>query len=158
MVIFIDKSMHEMGKEQEATRQVLDLLEEWGSESRFIWFRELHRITDIDKGVLRNIINELKKSKEVKDMHGTNNRIFFCLKKYYVKCRDIEFRFKGKEIMLRDGSKTKIIQGETKATERTRKRLEKQKNKRNAKSSSKMKNKRKSKSFIKAKSKRPHKS
>ena len=79
-------------------------------------------------------------------MHGTNNRIFFCLKKYYIKCRDVEFRFKGKEIMLRDGSKTKIIQGATKSTERTRKRLEKQRKKRRAKS------------FTKAKNKRPHKS
>lgn len=130
----------------DATDQVLKILEEWGSESKFIWFRELHRITDIDKGLLRNILNELKKSKEVKDMHGTNNRIFFCLKKYYIKCRDVEFRFKGKQIMLRDGSKTKIIQGSTNATERTRKRLEKQKNKRRAKS------------FTKTKSKRPHKS
>ena len=118
---------------EDATNQVLDLLEEWGSESRFIWFREVHRITDIDKGLLRNVLNELKKSKEVKEMKGTNNRIFFCLKRYYIKCRDVEFRFKGKEIMLRDGSKTKIIQGETKAKERTRKRLEKQKKKRKAK-------------------------
>ena len=131
---------------EEATQQVLQVLEEWGSESKFIWFRELHRVTDIDKGLLRNILNELKKSKEIKDMHGTNNRIFFCLKKYYIKCRDVEFRFKGKEIMLRDGSKTKIIQGSTKSTERTRKRLEKQRNKRRAKS------------FTKAKSRRPHKS
>ena len=139
--------MYEKDKEQEEnTQQVLDVLEKWGSESRFIWFRELHRITDIDKGLLRNIINQLKKSKEVKDMHGTNNRIFFCLKKYYIKCRDVEFRFKGKEIMLRDGSKTKIIQGATKSTERTRKRLAKQRNKRRAKS------------FTKAKNKRPHKS
>ena len=139
--------MQETDKEYEKTTdQVLDVLEKWGSESRFIWFRELHRITDIDKGLLRNIINELKKSKEVKDMHGTNNRIFFCLKKYYIKCRDVEFRFKGKEIMLRDGSKTKIIQGETKSTARTRKRLAKQRNKRRAKS------------FTKAKNKRPHKS
>ena len=139
--------MYKIDKEQEEnTQQVLDVLEKWGSESRFIWFRELHRITDIDKGILRNIINELKKSKEVKDMHGTNNRIFFCLKKYYIKCRDVEFRFKGKEIMLRDGSKTKIIQGETKSTARTRKRLAKQRNKRRAKS------------FTKAKNKRPHKS
>lgn len=131
---------------EEATKQVLVLLEEWGSKSKFIWFRELHRITDIEKGILRNILNELKKSKEIQEMHGTNNRIFFCLKKYYVKCRDVEFRFKGKEIMLRDGSKTKIIQGATNATERTRKRLEKQKNKRRAKS------------FTKGKNKRPHKS
>jgi hypothetical protein len=139
--------MYKINKEQEEiTQQVLDVLEKWGSESKFIWFRELHRITDIDKGLLRNIINELKKSKEVKDMHGTNNRIFFCLKKYYIKCRDVEFRFKGKEIMLRDGSKTKIIQGATKSTERTRKRLEKQRKKRRAKS------------FTKAKNKRPHKS
>jgi len=141
------QSMYKIDQEQEkTTQQVLDVLEKWGAESRFIWFRELHRITDIDKGILRNVINELKKSKEVKDMHGTNNRIFFCLKKYYIKCRDVEFRFKGKEIMLRDGSQTKIIQGATKSTERTRKRLVKQRNKRRAKS------------FTKAKNKRPHKS
>ena len=137
--------MDERDEEYEkATNQVLKVLEEWGADSRFIWFREMHRITDIDKGLLSNILNELKKSKEVKDMHGTNNRIFFCLKRYYIKCRDVEFRFKGKEIMLRDGSKTKIIQGSTNATERTRKRLEKQKNKRRAKSFTK--------------NKRPHKS
>ena len=139
--------MYEIDEErEEATHQVIGILEEWGSESKFIWFRELHRITDIDKGLLRNIINELKKSKEIKEIHGTNNRIFFCLKKYYLKCRDVEFRFKGKEIMLRDGSKTKVIHGSTKSTERTRKRLEKQRNKRRAKS------------FTKAKSRRPHKS
>ena len=124
---------------EEATNQVVELLEEWGSQSKFIWFRELHRITDIDKGLLRNILNELKKSKEVKEMHGTNNRIFFCLKKYYIKCRDVEFRFKGKQIMLKDGSKTKIIQGSTNATERTRKRIEKQKNRRNSKAITKRK-------------------
>ena len=128
-------------KYEEVMVQVLKILEEWGSASKFIWFRELHRITDIDKGLLRNILNELKKSKEVKDMHGVNNRIFFCLKRYYIKCRDIEFRFKGKTIMLRDGSKTKIIQGSTKSTERTRKRLEKQKKKRRAKSITKAKTK-----------------
>ncbi len=135
-----NKKMIEMDEErEEATEITLDILEEWGSNSRFIWFRELHRITDIDRGLLRNILNELKKTKEVKEMHGTNNRIFFCLRKYYIKCRDVEFRFKGKEIMLKDGSKTKIIQGSTNATERTRKRLEKQRNKRKAKSATKAK-------------------
>ena len=130
--------MSKIDEEREkAVNAALNLLEEWGSASKFIWFRELHRITDIDKGLLRNILNELKKSKEVKDMHGTNNRIFFCLKKYYIKCRDVEYRFKGKQIMLKDGSKTKIIQGSTNATERTRKRIEKQKNKRKSKSSTK---------------------
>ena len=124
---------------EEAEKQVIDILEEWGAQSKFIWFRELHRITDIDKGLLRNVLNELKKSKEIKETHGTNNRIFFCLRRYYIKCRDVEFRFKGKEIMLRDGSKTKIIQGSTNATERTRKRLLKQQNKRKAKQSSKKK-------------------
>jgi hypothetical protein len=118
---------------EEATKEVIDLLEEWGSQSKFIWFRELHRITDIDKGLLRNILSELKKSKEVKEMHGTNNRIFFCLKRYYIKCRDVEFRFKGKVIMLKDGSKTKIVQGSTSGTERTRKRLLKQQTKRKVK-------------------------
>ena len=125
---------------EEATNQVVNILEEWGSQSKFIWFRELHRITDIDKGLLRNIINELKKSREIKEMHGTNNRIFFCLRRYYIKCRDVEFRFKGKEIMLRDGSKTKIIQGSTNSTERTRKRLLKQATKRKSKQSAKNKN------------------
>jgi hypothetical protein len=124
---------------EEVTNEVIKVLEEWGAESKFIWFRELHRITDIDKGLLRNILNELKKTKEVKEMHGTNNRIFFSLRRYYIKCRDVEFRFKGKEIMLKDGSKTKIIQGSTKATERTRKRLLKQQTKRKAKQSSKKK-------------------
>ncbi len=132
--------MNEVDEERDkAVKITLDLLEEWGSASKFIWFRELHRITDIDKGLLRNILNELKKSKEVKEMHGTNNRIFFCLKKYYIKCRDVEFRFKGKQIMLKDGSKTKIIQGSTNATERTRKRIEKQKNRRNSKATTKRK-------------------
>lgn len=132
--------MSEVDEErEEAVRITLNLLEEWGSVSKFIWFRELHRITDIDKGLLRNILNELKKSKEVKEMHGTNNRIFFCLKRYYIKCRDVEFRFKGKQIMLKDGSKTKIIQGSTNATERTRKRIEKQKNRRNSKAITKRK-------------------
>ena len=124
---------------EEITKEVIGVLEEWGAESKFIWFRELHRITDIDKGVLRNILNELKKTKEVKEMHGTNNRIFFSLRRYYIKCRDVEFRFKGKEIMLKDGSKTKIIQGSTNATERTRKRLLKQQTKRKLRQSSKKK-------------------
>lgn len=131
-------------KKEDSIQQVLDILEEWGSDSKFIWFRELHRITDIDKGLLRNILNELKKSKEVREMRGTNSRIFFCLRKYYIKCRDVEYRFKGKEIMLKDGSKTKVIQGATKSSERTRKRLVRQQNKRRAKSFTK--------------SKRPHKS
>ena len=132
--------MSEVDEErEEAVKITLNLLEEWGSASKFIWFRELHRITDIDKGLLRNVLNELKKSKEVKEMHGTNNRIFFCLKRYYIKCRDVEFRFKGKQIMLKDGSKTKIIQGSTNATERTRKRIEKQKNRRNSKAITKRK-------------------
>ena len=50
---------------ERAMHLTLKTLEEWGSDSRFIWFRELHRITDIDKGLLRNILNDLKKSKDV---------------------------------------------------------------------------------------------
>ena len=132
---------------EEATQKVLEILEEWGSESKFIWFRELHRITDIDKGLLRNILNELKKSKEISEIKGGSKRIFFCLKKYHITCRDVEFRFKGKPIMLRDGSKVKVIQGATKSSERTRKRLEKQRKKRQVRA------------FTRAQSKRrPHKS
>ena len=136
-----------LDEREEATQKVLEILEEWGSQSKFIWFRELHRITDIDKGLLRNILNELKKSKEVSEMKGDNKRIFFCMKKYYIKCRDLEYRFKGKPIMLKDGSKVKVISGSTKSSERTRKRLEKQKKKRHVKA------------FTRAQSKRrPHRS
>ena len=133
------KTMEE--NEQEA-QKVLDLLEEWGSQSKFIWFREIHRITDIDKGLLRNILNHLKKSKEISEMKGDNKRIFFCLKKYYRSCRDMEFRFKGKTIMLKDGSKVKVIHGSTKSSERTRKRLEKQKKKKQVKSFTRSQSKR----------------
>ena len=118
---------------EEATNKIIEILNDWGSDSKFIWFKELQRITDIEKGLLRNILNELKKTKEVKEMHGTNNRIFFSLKRYYIKCRDVEFRFKGKVIMLKDGSKTKIVQGSTSGTERTRKRILKQRTKRKVK-------------------------
>jgi hypothetical protein len=124
---------------EEATNKIIEILNDWGSESKFIWFKELQSITDIEKGLLRNILNELKKTKEVKEMHGTNNRIFFSLRRYYIKCRDVEFRFKGKVIMLKDGSKTKIVQGSTSGTERTRKRLLKQQTKRKVKQSAKNK-------------------
>ncbi|KRO30268.1 MAG: hypothetical protein ABR53_05415 [Nitrosopumilus sp. BACL13 MAG-121220-bin23] len=124
---------------EEATNKIIEILNYWGSDSKFIWFKELQRITDIEKGLLRNILNELKKTKEVKEMHGTNNRIFFSLRRYYIKCRDVEFRFKGKVIMLKDGSKTKIVQGSTSGTERTRKRLLKQQTKRKVKQLSKRK-------------------
>ena len=144
----------EINKEKEkATKQVLQLLEEWGEESKFIWFREIHRITDLDKGLLRNIINELKKSKDISEYKSESKRIFFCLKKHLKKCINLEKRFKGKPIILKDGSKLKIYQKSTKSSERTRKRLEKQKLKRQAKSIAK------SKSRVKLKNrKRPHKS
>jgi len=138
---------------EEATKKVLQLLEEWGSESKFIWFREIHRITDIDKGILRNILNDLRKSKDVIYTQKDTQRIFFCLKKYYKKCQDVEKRFKGKSIILKDGSKTKVFQNTTKSAERTRKRLEKQKIKRQVKAYAKVKGRAKLKNRT-----RPHKS
>jgi len=103
----------------------------------------------------------LKKSKDVTEFHGDTKRIFFCLKKYYNKCRDLyynkcrdlETRFKGKQIMLKDGSKIKVYQKETKSLQRTRKRLEKQKQRRQSKSYTKMKSRAKMKNKG-----RPHKS
>ena len=146
--------MDERDKErEEATKKVLQLLEEWGSDSKFIWFREIHRITDIDKGILRNIINDLKKSKDITETQKDTQRIFFCLKKYYKKCQDVEKRFKGKSMVLKDGSKVKVFQNTTKSSERTRKRLEKQRIKRQVKAYSKSKGRAKLKSRT-----RPHKS
>jgi len=140
-------------EKEEAIKRVLQLLDEWGSDSKFIWFREIHRITDIDKGLLRNIINDLKKSRDIAEFHGDTKRIFFCLKKYYKKCRDLENRFKGKQITLKDGSRVKVYQNETKSSERTRKRLEKQNQRRQAKSYTKMKSRAKMRNKG-----RPHKS
>ena len=101
---------YELGEtREEATSKILDLLEECGSASKFIWFREIHRITDIDKGLLRNILNELKKSKEINVIHGDNKRIFYCLKKYYKKCYDARLKFKDKPIILKDGTPDDII-------------------------------------------------
>ncbi len=140
-------------EKEEATKKVLQLLDEWGSDSKFIWSREIHRITNIDKGLLRNIINDLRKSKDITEFHGDTKRIFFCLKKYYKKCQDLEKRFKGKQITLRDGSGMKVYQNETKTSKRTRRRLEKQIQRRQAKSYTKMKGR------VKMKSRgRPHKS
>ena len=140
-------------EKEESTQKVLEILEEWGSESKFIWFREIHRITDIDKGLLRNIINELKKSREIEEYRSDSKRIFFCLKKHFKKCRELEKRFKGKQVTLRDGSKVKVFQKETKSSERTRKRLEKQKLRRQAKVFTKSKSRAKMKNRT-----RPHKS
>jgi len=141
-----------MNEKEEATKQVIQLLEDFGSESKFIWFREIHRLTDIDKGLLRNILNELKKSKEVTEFKSDTKRILFCLKKYYKKCRDLENMYKGKTILLKDGSKVKVFAKSTKSTERTRKRLEKQNQKRKIKALARSKNR------IKRKNTRPHKS
>jgi len=140
-------------EKEEATEKVIQLLEEWGADSKFIWFREVHRITDIDKGLLRNILNDLKKSREVIEAPGSTKRIFFCLKKYYKKCLDVENRFKGKPIIAKDGSKVRIFQNATKSSERTRKRLEKQKQKRLVKAYTKSKSRAKLKNRT-----RPHKS
>jgi len=146
--------MDERDKErEEATKKVLQLLEEWGSDSKFIWFREIHRITYIDKGLLRNILNDLKKSRDIAETQKDTQRIFFCLKKYYKKCQDVEKRFKGKSTMLKDGSKIKVYQNTTKSSERTRKRLEKQKIKRQVKAYTKLKGRAKLKNRT-----RPHKS
>jgi len=144
--------LSQIDEREDAINQVLQLLEDFGSESKFIWFREIHRLTDIDKGLLRNILNDLKKSKEISEFRSDTKRILFCLKKYYKKCSDLENMYKGKQIMLKDGSKVKVFQKSTKSSERTRKRLEKQRQKRQAKSYTK------SKSRMKKKNTRPHKS
>ena len=146
--------MDEREKErEEATKKVLHLLEEWGSDSRFIWFREIHRITDVDKGILRNILNDLRKSNDITETQKDTQRKYFCLKKYYKKCQDVEKRFKGKSTMLKDGSKVKVYQNTTKSAERTRKRLEKQNIKRKVKVYAKFKGRTKMKNRT-----RPHKS
>ena len=135
-------------EKEEATKKALEVLEEWGSESKFIWFRELHRITDIDKGMLRNIINDLKKSKDLAFASKDTQRIFFCLKKHYKRCQDFEKRFK-KNSRKKDGNKSGAFQEKN----RTKKRLEKQKIKRQVKAYTKSKSRAKLKNRT-----RPHKS
>ncbi len=133
-------------EKEEATRKVLEILEEWGGDSKFIWFRELHRITDIDKGMLRNILNDLKKSRDLAFAQKDTQRIFFCLKKHYKRCQDFEKRFKK-------NSSRKAGVSQTNAKNRTKKRLEKQKIKRQVKAYTKSKSRAKLKNRT-----RPHKS
>ena len=78
--------------EEEAAVLVIDILERHGSESRLVWLAELHRVSGIDKGLLRNVMNKLKKSREIREMRGAGGRIFFCLARHYVRCRDAESR------------------------------------------------------------------
>jgi len=87
------------GKLEECSEEigvVLNLLEQYGSESKFLWFREIDRQTGIDRGLLRNILNHLKKARDVQEMHGQNKRVFFALKKHYKRCHDAESKSKGR--------------------------------------------------------------
>lgn len=116
------------GKLEECSEEigvVLNLLEQYGSESKFLWFREIDRQTGIDRGLLRNILNHLKKTKEVREMHGQNKRIFFASKKHYRRCRDAES--KSKDSVVSDGySGARGLSRTQKSKERTRKRVERQ--------------------------------
>ena len=120
---------------------VLGLLEEYGSESRFLWFREIDRRTGIDRGLLRNILNHLKKTREIREMHGQNKRIFFALKKYYGQCRDAESR--SKDGTVPDGySRARGLSRTQKSADRTRKRIERQQKRREVKLFSRARHKR----------------
>ena len=104
-------------------------------------------MTEIDRGLLRNILNHLKKNKEIKEIHGQNKRIFFALTKYYEQCHETELNYKGKnEIISDEYSKVKGLSRTQKSTERTRKRIEKQQKRREVKLFSHAKHKRKIKS------------
>ena len=126
----------------EEIKTVLKLLEQYGSESKFLWFREIDKQTGIDRGLLRNILNHLKKTKEVKELQGQNKRIFFALKKYYKQCYDVESKSKGR-IISDEYSKIKGLSRTQKSMERTRKRIEKQQKRREVKLFSRAKHKRK---------------
>ncbi len=120
---------------------VLDLLEDWGSRSRFIWFQEIDRQTGIDRGLLRNILNHLKKTGEVREMHGRNKRIFFALQNHYARCRDAGMG----EADGGSGGAMAVAAGPggtKKSAERTRRRIEKQQKRREVKIFSRAKHKR----------------
>lgn len=120
---------------------VLGLLEEWGAKSRFIWFREIDRQTGIDRGLLRNILNYLKKTGEVREMHGRNKRIFFALQRHYGRCHDAE---SGSGAVAESGVHGGITgQSRTqKSEERTRRRIERQQKRREVKIFSRAKHRR----------------
>jgi len=121
---------------------VLDLLERYGSESRFLWFREIDRQTGIDRGLLRNILNHLRKTKEIRELHGQNKRIFFALKRHYKRCHDAESKSKGKTVPNGYG-KAGGLSRTQKSVERTRKRVERQQKRREVKLFSRAKHRRK---------------
>ena len=124
---------------------VIGLLDKWGSDSRFIWFHEISRLTAIDRGLLRNILNYLKKTKEVRETRGQNKRIFFALNKHYKSCYDAEIKLRGKSQIASsdEHSKAKGLSRTQKSIERTRKRIEKQQKRREVKLFSRAKYKRK---------------
>lgn len=134
---------------QKEFKVVRTILEEWGGgqNPRFIWFRELDRLTGIDRGLLRNIINDLKKNREVKEIRGQNKRIFFALTKHYKKCYESEQNFKGKNRIVSNEaekhSKVKGLSRTQKSIQRTQKRIEKQQRRREVKIFSRAKHQRK---------------
>lgn len=133
------------GKLEEHSEEVgvvLNLLEQYGSESKFLWFREIDRQTGIDRGLLRNILNHLKKTRDVQELHGQNKRIFFALKKHYGRCRDAESK-SGGGVVSDEHGKARGLSRTQKSVERTRKRVERQQKRREAKLFSRAKHKRK---------------
>ena len=129
-------------RDLEQTDAVLDLLERWGSESRFVRFWDIDRQTGIERGLLRNILNRLKKAGEVKKLHGQNKRVFFVLPKYYRQCRDAELNSKSGGVVDRHG-KPRGLNRTQKSMERTRRRIEKQQKRREVKLFSRARHRRK---------------
>lgn len=126
-----DKKLQEY---QEEVGVVIDVLEDWGKRSRFIWFREMDRLTKIDRGLLRNILSHLRKNKEVVEVHGQNKRIFFVLAKYHKQCHQAETEYKGKsEVISDEFSKVRGLSRTQKSINRTKKRIEKQQKRREVK-------------------------
>lgn len=132
-------------EEEEEFKAVLDLLEEWGGgRSRLVWFREMARLTGIDRGLLRNILNHLKKDGEVTEIRGQNKRIFFALTKHYRQCLQAEPGIGGKGGIAGDGGGRTGVPGRAqKSAERTRKRIERQQRRREARLFSRAKHRRK---------------
>lgn len=122
-------------------RAVLDLLEIYGSESRFLWFREIDKRTGINRGLLRNIMNHLKKTGETVEVHGQNKRIFFALKKHHKRCVDAESRSRDAVVSDRYGT----VRGASrtqKSITRTRNRIARQQKRREVKLFARAKHKR----------------
>lgn len=87
---------------------VLDLLDRYGAKARPLRFQEIDIQTRINRGLLRNILNHLKKTREVETIYGDNGRILYVLKKHHRRCLIAESKSKDTASRVKNKSHVRV--------------------------------------------------